>query len=35
MSLKKLVKTHIQTLQPYVPGKPQEELTREFGIADP
>ena len=35
MSLKDLVKPHIQTLEPYVPGKPVEELTRELGIQDP
>ena len=35
MSLKDLVKAHIQTLEPYVPGKPLEELTRELGIVDP
>ena len=35
MSLSKIVKPHIQTLEPYVPGKPLEELTREFGIHDP
>jgi len=35
MSLKDIVKPHIQTLTPYVPGKPLGELTREFGINDP
>ncbi len=33
MSLAKRVKPHIASLQPYVPGKPIEELERELGIA--
>ena len=35
MSLENVVKPHIQTLEPYAPGKPIEELTRELGILDP
>ena len=34
MSLSKVVRPHIQSLQPYQPGKPLEELTRELGIED-
>ncbi len=33
--MKKLVGEHIQTLKPYVPGKPLEELQRELGVDDP
>jgi len=35
MSLENIVKPHIRTLEPYKPGKPIEELTRESGVADP
>lgn len=31
----KLATPGVQGLQPYVPGKPEEELEREFGISDP
>lgn len=34
MALRDLVKPHIRELEPYVPGKPIEELERELGITD-
>ena len=33
-SLKKLAAPGVQMLQPYLPGKPVEELERELGISD-
>ena len=33
--MKPLVGDHIESLSPYVPGKPVEELERELGIEDP
>lgn len=33
--MKNLVGQHIETLKPYVPGKPIEELERELGVSDP
>ena len=30
-----LVAPYIETLAPYIPGKPIEEVTREYGVADP
>ena len=35
MKMKRLVGPHIESLKPYVPGKPIEELERELGIANP
>ncbi len=32
MSLERIVKSHIRSLEPYRPGKPSEELERELGI---
>ena len=34
MSLSKLVNPHIRELDPYVPGKPIEEVARELGFDD-
>ncbi len=34
MALEDVVKAHIAELEPYQPGKPVEELTRELGISD-
>jgi histidinol-phosphate aminotransferase len=34
MALERIVKPHVQTLRPYVPGKPVEELERELGIGE-
>jgi len=34
MSANDLVKEHIRRLKPYVPGKPIEEVEREFGVKD-
>lgn len=35
MATTDLVGSHIETLKPYVPGKPIEELKRELGVDDP
>lgn len=35
MKMKRLVGPHIESLKPYVPGKPLEELERELGIKNP
>lgn len=35
MTKRDLVGAHIESLKPYVPGKPLEELQRELGIRDP
>lgn len=35
MTTSDLVGSHIETLKPYVPGKPIEELERELGVTDP
>ncbi len=35
MTAKDLVGNHIETLKPYVPGKPIEELKRELGVENP
>ena len=29
-----LVPSHVASLQPYVPGKPIEEVEREYGVSD-
>jgi histidinol-phosphate/aromatic aminotransferase/cobyric acid decarboxylase-like protein len=29
-----LVPPHVASLQPYVPGKPIEEVEREYGVSD-
>ena len=34
MSVVSRVKKHISELNPYVPGKPVEELERELGLTD-
>lgn len=35
MTMKELVGPHIESLKPYVPGKPLEELERELGVKNP
>ena len=34
MALERVVKPHILDLEPYVPGKPIDEVKREYGIED-